>query len=59
MGDVVLGDLNTMSIKEVWCGEKFQKVRNFLVDNREKIPLCRYCDFVWYNLSLFKDRSDV
>ena len=47
MGDMSMGDLNKMSIKDIWSGSTFQKVRNLLYDRRNDISLCKYCDFIW------------
>jgi radical SAM protein with 4Fe4S-binding SPASM domain len=41
--DHIMGDFNNMSFKEIWHGEKFKEFRRSLLENREKIEICRNC----------------
>ena len=42
---VILGDVNTQTIKEVWNGEKFEKIRGYHANAlRNNIDICRGCD---------------
>lgn len=43
-GKYTMGDLNYQSVKEIWYGEKFIKVRNDLFRGREQVEICRFCD---------------
>ena len=43
-GNVIMGDLRTQGIMEVWLGEKFRKHReNILKNGRCSLPLCSNC----------------
>lgn len=48
MGDMTLGDLKTDSLYDIWNGKCFTEIRNNLINDRQKINLCKKCDFVWY-----------
>lgn len=42
---IVLGDVNNQTIKEIWQGEKFEKIRrNHICGNRNEIDICKGCD---------------
>jgi radical SAM protein with 4Fe4S-binding SPASM domain len=41
--DHIMGDLNNMSFREIWHGQKFRKFRRSLLENRGKIEICRNC----------------
>jgi radical SAM protein with 4Fe4S-binding SPASM domain len=45
LGEHVIGDLNTQSVKEVWRGPAMQKIRELHVkhDALREIPACRRC----------------
>jgi pyruvate-formate lyase-activating enzyme len=46
IGKYPLGDLNTNSIKEVWCGKLFNNFRKMHIKyKKHKHPLCKNCDF--------------
>jgi MoaA/NifB/PqqE/SkfB family radical SAM enzyme len=43
-GSVILGDLRKETIREVWMGEKFQRIREAMENQRfEDLPLCSHC----------------
>lgn len=43
-GKVIMGDLRTQDIMDVWLGEKFQNYRkNHIEDKRASLPLCNSC----------------
>lgn len=44
LGKMTLGDLNKESLSDVWYGEPFLEVRKKLMDGRENLDHCRYCD---------------
>lgn len=44
IGKYTLGDLTRESLKEVWFGPKFEKVRQCLYEGRENWGECRHCD---------------
>jgi radical SAM protein with 4Fe4S-binding SPASM domain len=41
--DHILGDLNKQSFGEIWHGEKANKFRQSLLDDRRNIEICRNC----------------
>jgi radical SAM protein with 4Fe4S-binding SPASM domain len=41
--DHILGDINTHSLSEIWYGEKANKFRQSLLDDRSKIDICTNC----------------
>ncbi len=43
-GKYTMGDLNFQSIKEIWYGKEFSKIRNDLFHGREKVEICKFCD---------------
>ncbi len=44
-GSVILGDINTQLLKEIWTGEKFSEIRNIHLSGEfEKIPICTNCN---------------
>ncbi len=46
---LILGNVNTSSIKEIWNGPKYQKIREMFYNGEyRKIPTCRYC-YNWEN----------
>ncbi len=44
-GRMTLGDLNKQSVLEAWNSREFQLVRRALSQGREKIDLCKSCDY--------------
>ena len=48
LGKMTLGDLNIESLDQVWFGEKFQNVRNLLLNGRAGVERCRYCDTIFF-----------
>lgn len=44
VGKYTLGDLTKESLKEVWFGPKFEKVRECLYEGRANWGECRHCD---------------
>lgn len=48
LGEKTLGDLSKNTIKEIWNGEEYRKVRQEVLHDIEKIDLCRYCDAYYY-----------
>lgn len=43
-GRCTLGDLKTTSIKDIWYGNEFERVRQLLAKGRGEFEHCRYCD---------------
>lgn len=43
-GKQTMGDLSKESIKDVWYGDKFRKVREAMQKGRGNYGACRYCD---------------
>jgi radical SAM protein with 4Fe4S-binding SPASM domain len=41
--DHIIGDLNTQSFRNIWHGEKANKFRQTLLDDRGSIEICRNC----------------
>jgi len=47
LGKIILGDLNTNNISEIWQGKRLEMIRKLAIDRkRDKIPLCNVCDFL-------------
>lgn len=44
LGRNTMGDLNINSLQEVWYGQEFQNVRKALINGRQHIEQCKYCD---------------
>ncbi|MBE0647593.1 MAG: SPASM domain-containing protein [Bacteroidales bacterium] len=42
-----LGDLSTQSFKEIWKGDKYQRFRQAILNNRKSIDICRNCSQRW------------
>jgi len=41
-----MGNINNQSIKEIWHGKPFNRIRNKLLQNkRSELPMCSKCDF--------------
>lgn len=52
--ELIIGDINKTSLKEIWNGKRIKKLRKFhLAGKADKISLCQKCDYrsVWW---LFK-----
>ncbi len=45
--ELILGNVNESSIKKIWNGDNFQKLRATLYDDYRKVTICRRCNF-WY-----------
>lgn len=45
-GQMTLGDLNKNTIKEVWNSKLFNKLQKKLLNGRDAISICQYCDYV-------------
>ena len=43
-GKMTLGDLTKQSLREIWYGEAYMRIREKLRNGRNEIPLCRACD---------------
>ncbi len=42
----VIGDVNTTDLADIWNGSKRKEwIKHHVEGNRNKIPLCSYCDF--------------
>lgn len=49
--DMIVGDLNTQGLMEIWAGEPLRRIREaMLIPNRARVPLCGRCDTEWFNL---------
>lgn len=44
-GRATLGDVTNSSLKDIWYGEDFFKIRKQLKGGRGNISFCKYCDF--------------
>lgn len=44
LGKSTLGDLTKNSLREIWYGNEFKKVREAVQKGRYGVPLCRYCN---------------
>ncbi len=49
LGRCTLGDVNTQSLKEIWYGEEFNKVRENMIEGRDHYERCKYCDTFYLN----------
>lgn len=47
-GQVTLGNANNQTLKEIWFGEEYVKLRALLSKGRKNIDLCRFCDSTFY-----------
>ena len=46
-GALIIGDLKTQSLKEIWQGKTMTDIREkFIYGKKEKIPFCGKCDFM-------------
>lgn len=46
-GDLIIGDLNKQSLKEIWQGNVLLGIRDaFVLGNKINIPFCSKCDFM-------------
>lgn len=43
-GIMTLGDTNTQTVKEIWYGSAYLKVRQLIRKDRQEIPICKGCD---------------
>jgi len=48
--NIVLGNLRNQTIKDVWTGEKIEKIRQSHLNGNFEIPLCKDCNYysVWW-----------
>lgn len=44
LGKYTMGDVSLQSMKEIWEGEAFQKIRKKIYEGRRNIDLCKACD---------------
>ena len=44
LGKTTLGDVNEESLSNIWFGKKYKKIREALLEGRENISMCKYCD---------------
>lgn len=44
LGQMTLGDLTKESILDVWYGKTRRKIWDKIVNGRQEIPMCRYCN---------------
>jgi len=42
-GSIKIGNIQEHSFSELWCGEKMQKMRNVVLNNRSAFEICRNC----------------
>ncbi len=49
LGKCTLGNVQEEKIIDIWYGEKFRKVREALLEGRENLSHCRYCDTFYLN----------
>lgn len=47
-GQVTLGNANNQTLKEIWFGQEYVKLRALLSKGRKNIDLCRFCDSTFY-----------
>ena len=49
--EMIMGDLGSQSIMEVWTGAKYAELRRKMLETqRAGIPMCRGCDAEWFSL---------
>ena len=49
--EMIVGDLNTQSLMDIWNGPVLTEVRKKMLDSqRLNIPLCTKCDAEWFSL---------
>lgn len=46
LGKVTMGDLMIMPLKDIWYDEQYSNLRSRIMSGRDKIELCRYCDYI-------------
>ena len=45
LGKYTMGDANTESLRDIWYGERYRKIRKRMKKyGRDKLPLCKECD---------------
>ena len=59
-GQVTLGDASRQSLREIWFGEPYRRLRAELTENgRKNLPVCSTCDVHTFDPELFLARSPV
>lgn len=46
LGQMTIGDLRKESIMEAWNGDKRKCVQKLIVEGRESIPICKFCNSI-------------
>jgi radical SAM protein with 4Fe4S-binding SPASM domain len=44
LGKYTLGDVSKQTLLEAWHSEVYHTIREQLIESRENVALCRYCD---------------
>lgn len=57
LGKYTLGDLAQQSVRDVWNGEEYWKMRNLVLKGADKIDLCKFCDHFHYLFHPFSIKS--
>lgn len=47
-GEMTMGDLTKNSINEIWNSDTYKKLNKLMIKGRNKIKICKYCDFIDY-----------
>ena len=45
LGKVTLGDIKENTLREIWYGEEYQRIREAITKGRRHVPHCMNCDF--------------
>ena len=53
-----MGNILNSSIKNIWCSEKYTKIRKNLLDsNRNFLSTCKKCDYCGFTQEAFIEHS--
>lgn len=47
LGQVILGDVTKQSLKEIWYGDKYEKIRTLIKQGRKTLNICKTCDAIF------------
>lgn len=51
-GRIILGNMKTDSIQDIWGGKKLEEIRNFHIKREfHKIPICEHCEYNFHDKS--------
>lgn len=46
LGKITLGDVTQNTLFEIWNSELYERYRDRIMNSRENVQLCKYCDYV-------------